>query len=301
MASKPVRKEKPEKQQESASSPSLKERSRAKPGFMDKLFGSSKNLPAAVKTPPAPQVDPIRLAETIVTKRNQPMRARPEVTTPSRLQKQNKNEASAVRSKNPKGSSRQSNKTRLALFALLIGLIGYGMNEWRQVKIQEKELAAAEEETLREAEQALRDRVLFHRNLTGGKLNRDRVGIEVENQVTAPSLPTLAKPVRPPDVMAGLPLVAEPHHRAKASERIEPLSPNFADTNVMHSLREQQAANDWEEQAREQYIKEFIANAARAGYQVKVDSNGVVTVMGRNGAIEAGKLPPMPSSPGVAR
>ena len=264
-------------------------KSKSKSGFLDGLFPSAKNLPAKAK------LDPIRSAETLVGPRTEHTGVRPEVTSPSRLQHKAKLEKIA--------SQRESvnRRWRVALIVLAIGALFYGTHELLQPA--KPVMSEPSQAALREAEQTLRDRVSFHRNLTGGKVNRERIKVEVQNQATAPALPNMAKPVRPPDMMNGLPMVAEQSHRRSSRDRLEAPNPDFADTRIMHTLQEQQAANDWEDKARQQYVEEFIANAARAGYKVKVDRNGVVTVIGRSPGSENNGAPPrtLPSMPGMAR
>lgn len=147
------------------------------------------------------------------------------------------------------------------------------------------------------------DRVDYYRKTIGRKLNIERVGVEYENQVSAPRISKSAKKAVEPDMLRGLPLASEPHHRRSSRDRSEPINPDYADTRVQYDLREQELFNDWEKRSREAYIEQFIANAAKAGYRVKVDKSGVATVVGRVPTSDSGQLvlPPSRSGGGAMR
>lgn len=250
----------------------------------------------------APKQNQIHLAETLVTTPTPTptIGNKPDVTTPSRLQSAQRPQQTAKSSSAKRAvAKKRPGHARAILLAFLIGIVAYGISEWQKGKKTNEPVI--DEAALKAAEQALRDRVQFHRNLTGGKLNRERIRVEVENQMSAPIQPTKTQPVQVQDVMTGVPLVAEPVQNSSYRDRLQAANPDHPDSRIMYTLQEQQAANDWEEQAREQYINEFIANAARAGYKVKVDKNGVVTVLGRTRPGEAADLPTYPPASGSAR
>lgn len=250
----------------------------------------------------APKQNQIHLAETIVTTPT-PKPAigkRPDVTSPSRLQNSQRPQQRVKGSSAKRAAAKKKPGHARAIFlALLIGIVAYGLSDWNKGKKTSEPVI--DEAALKAAEQALRDRVQFHRNLTGGKLNRERIRVEVENQLSAPIQPTETQRAQVNDMMMGVPLVAEPVQNSSYRDRLQAANPDFADSRIMYTLQEQQAANDWEEQARQQYINEFIANAARAGYKVKVDKNGIVTVLGRISPSEAANLPTYPPASGSAR
>ena len=140
----------------------------------------------------------------------------------------------------------------------------------------------------------LNERVELHRNLTGWKLNRERASVETTNQLSAPALPADIVKVRPPDIMSGVPLQAESNSRR--DEKIVPVNPDYPDARVMYSLQEEQDKNEWDRRVQAQYVKEFIANAERAGYKLKVNSDGQITI------ISYPKNPPVDARmPGSAR
>lgn len=120
------------------------------------------------------------------------------------------------------------------------------------------------------------ERIEFHRQMTGVKLNQQRINVQFENARTAPSIPhesSLPRKSYDP-VMAGLPLESEPHHRIEALK--EPVNPDYADARVQYALEEEHAAAAWEREAQSQYVREFVRNAAAAGYKVQVDNKGRV-------------------------
>lgn len=281
----------------------VREKTRPEQGRRLGLFEKF-NLPAPVASPQQSRIDQIRIAETIVTERTPTQGNKPDVTTPSQLQQRAQvpqpqtHRGPVASAKRPAPKKKKQSHASAILLICLLGLIGYEIGAWRDMKKPKEPVI--DEEAIRAAEAALKDRVQLHRTLTGSKLNRDRISVEVENQVTAPP-PSQLKPVHAPDMMSGVPLVAEPVQNSSYRDRLQASNPDFADSRIMYTLQEQQAANDWEEAARQQYINEFIANAARAGYKVKVDKNGIVTVIGRTGAAEAGVLPPFKGGSGSAR
>lgn len=136
-----------------------------------------------------------------------------------------------------------------------------------------------------------RERVNFHREAVGRKLNRDRMGVQYQNVLSSTVINLEPKYKAEHDMMTGLPLAGErPTERERSRDSRGSLSPTFADTYVQYSLKEQQEAADLEKRLQKQYIDEFIANAARAGYRVKVDKNGNVKVEGRNPAANGTEL-----------
>lgn len=119
----------------------------------------------------------------------------------------------------------------------------------------------------------------YHREHTGTKLNRQRVETEYENQLTAPTLPYGVKKVKEPDMMKGLPLAGEENDRIR--DRIESVNPNYPDARTQITLEEEKKQREWEALAHKKYVEEFIANAARAGYTVRIDRDGVARIVGR--------------------
>ena len=122
--------------------------------------------------------------------------------------------------------------------------------------------------------------VQFHREHEGTKLNRERVQAEYDNISSSPAVGFSPK-VKAPDMMKGLPLAGEdPTVRAASHDRIEPANQNYADVRTQTTLDDERRTQEWDQAAGVEYQKEFIANAARAGYTVKIDKAGVAHVVG---------------------
>jgi hypothetical protein len=125
------------------------------------------------------------------------------------------------------------------------------------------------------------ERVDFHRTQTGRQLNRERMNVEYDNAMTAPTDIKFEKKTNPNEMLSGLPLSGETHHRGSTRDRTVPLNPDFADARIQYSLMEEKATREWEEKERKRISEEFIAKAARHGYKVVVDKDGVAHVTGR--------------------
>jgi hypothetical protein len=149
--------------------------------------------------------------------------------------------------------------------------------------------------------------VNFHRHETGMKLNTERIGVEIENAITAPSLGYDAKKVPAPNMLNGLPLAGETFAPSveRPDARVEQTNPDFPDARTEYNLQEQQDEAEWERRAQKQYVDEFVANAQRAGYRVKIDKYGRVTVLGRTPVAPPPRVDedgdPMPAFPGAIR
>ncbi len=274
----------------------LKEKERPSSDRRLRLFEKF-NLPAPVAPPPSERRrEGVHLAETVVSPHPPAASYRSDVSLTVSRRRSDDEMGAAYAAKSPRKAKDKSNSAAAILLILLFGFIGYGIGEWRNSGASSG--VTEDKADLKTAEQALQERVQFHRSLTGTKLNRDRIQVEVENALTAP-VPTSNTYAAPPrDMMAGVPLVAETLPNPSYRDRLKAANPDLADARIMYTLQEQQAANDWEEEARQQYIQEFITNAAKAGYKVKVDENGIVTVLGRIHPAEANRLP---STSGAAR
>ncbi len=142
----------------------------------------------------------------------------------------------------------------------------------------------------------LNERVEFYRRTVGRQINRERIGTEYANQTSAPRIPHGAKKTNGPDMLTGVPLAVEQHHRVSSRDRAELANPDYSDNRVAYRLREQAQMNESERKAQRQYVEEFIANAAKAGYRVSVDKNGNVKVHGRGPATGSPSLQ-LPSGP----
>jgi hypothetical protein len=172
----------------------------------------------------------------------------------------------------------------IALLCLVwIGLTGPFFHFNKGLENQSKQIEQSEpgNSELDADKQALEKRVNFHRIETGRKLNRERINVEFENVQTAPEIPFGTKVQPQIDMMRGVPLAAEAPHRTTSRDRLVPVNPDFSDARTQYSLQEQQAAQEYEQLARKKYVDEFVANAAKEGYKVRVEPNGQVTVLGR--------------------
>ncbi len=142
--------------------------------------------------------------------------------------------------------------------------------------------------------QEFRERVERHRLLTGAKINRERIDVEIRNEQLAPRLPEGARPTpqterpfgasnaAPQGVSYGLSLEGEQHHRKSSRDRLESLNPNYPDARILMTLQDEQEGIVWEKKAQQLYIKEFLANAAKQGVKLRVDKDGNVTIDERN-------------------
>jgi hypothetical protein len=124
--------------------------------------------------------------------------------------------------------------------------------------------------------QQLQERIAYHQKTTGWKLNNERIETQIENHYQAPGLPYNAQKVKPPDMMNGLPLEGEHNLREGSRDKTLPVNPSYADAKIMYGLQEEQDLIETEKRARQEYIKEFISNAAKDGYAVDIDEFGNV-------------------------
>ena len=124
---------------------------------------------------------------------------------------------------------------------------------------------------LSKAEEA--QRIEFHKQLTGATLNRQRIGVEYDNYMSAPALPLTAQKIKQPTGLEGIPLQMERNTRDRSDEHPIPVDPDYADARVQYSLQEEQDASEWQARAQKEYVNDFVANAAKAGYKVQVNKN----------------------------
>ncbi len=205
------------------------------------------------------------------------------VTSASKIKSQQQRRSVVEISQDQKSESR--NQKSLVGAILLIGFLGLiwiGLNESGFLGSRALVTAAPSPDVIRKKDaEELQKIVDFHRNETGRKLNRERINIEFENQRTAPPIPAGAKIIPEADVMRGVPITSEPFHRQSSRDRTSSETRDFTDTRTQMSLQEEQAAQEAARLQRKQYIDQFIANAAKAGYKVRVEPNGQVKVLGQ--------------------
>jgi hypothetical protein len=138
--------------------------------------------------------------------------------------------------------------------------------EITDLKPHERQLAGYEKPEFRES-------VDFYRKSTGWKMNRERIATDLENRVGAPAVAGSTMPLAKPDIMKGLPLDGEKNPR-QFDEQAEHVKPTYPDADVALQLQREQQAIAFDKAARKQFIQELKANAAQAGYEVQVDSDG---------------------------
>ncbi len=130
-----------------------------------------------------------------------------------------------------------------------------------------------EQQTAEYERPEFRESVDFHRKTTGWKLNRERIGIDLDNRVTAPAITANGKSLPKPDIMMGLPLQGEKNHM-RQDDIIRQPSESYPDVNIANQIRKEQEAIAFDQAARNEFIRELEENAARAGYDVQIDQDG---------------------------
>jgi hypothetical protein len=253
----------------------------------DQRTAELKSEPKPMKPGKKVRLDTIRVQETVVGPKE--TSAKPDVTSASQLRHKARTGSETSASRRPK---QQSNSVRYALLILAIAVIGFAV----KAQLASNQKAAAVSAEAEPPSDVLNDRVAFHREEVGRKLNRERLNVQYQNGIEGARLPQVIKKVPDTDMLIGVPLVEESAARERSRDRHEQVNPSYADTYVQYSLQEQQQINEWEKTAQKEYVDEFIANAARAGYKVKVDKLGNVSVVGRypaaqgaNGQVIQGK------------
>jgi hypothetical protein len=120
----------------------------------------------------------------------------------------------------------------------------------------------------------IQERLNYYRTVTGGKLNRERIDVQIQNFQGAPSLDATEHKVKPPSILDGLPLKGET--TAKTTKDL-PDDPTFSEAKVAYGLQEEQERVDFEKRSREAWINEFVENARKDGINVSIDELGNVT------------------------
>jgi hypothetical protein len=182
-------------------------------------------------------------------------------------------------------SSSSSRKDRPIL--IFAGIAVVAMSLWFSLAEPDQHAATENSLTARAnstgPSSATADRIDYYRKSTSLKIERDRIDSQIANErlptlnnQTGDNADALATASVPPNVMSGLPLVGESHWRTGASDRLAQPRPSDLDQAVMKNLKDEQdrVAADLEE--RRAYIREFVANAKRDGYDVRIDEEGNV-------------------------
>lgn len=122
----------------------------------------------------------------------------------------------------------------------------------------------------------IEERLAFHRQLTGSRLNRERIDVQLTNHIDAPELAGDAQKIRAPNMMDGVPLAGEANPAQKNERPDWPVNPSHPDAKIMYGLQEEQDRIYFEKQARKAWLKEFVENARKDGVKVEIDPNGYV-------------------------
>jgi hypothetical protein len=136
----------------------------------------------------------------------------------------------------------------------------------------------------------LEERVGFYRHSTGWKLNRDRINTQLENRSASSVVEGADVPLPKPGMMNGLPLAGEKLMRS-GSRDLKLATPDFADSRTIRAVEAEKAAAEAEREEQNQYVKEFVQNAKREGYDVVVDAAGNVHFKGDRNPSDVGGFP----------
>jgi hypothetical protein len=179
----------------------------------------------------------------------------------------------------------------LMLSALL--LLGLG---WLHIERNEIARQAVGHPTTADRERERLDRIEFYRTQLGQRLNRSRVDTELKNERMAPRLSETDTPRAGDSMMRGVPLMPE-NYESRFQDRKEPVHPDHPDARIQYGLQDEQHHDEFQKVVEREYVTEFVENARRQGYNIKLDKNlNVIDVTPVSGE---GRRPG--SSPGVAR
>ena len=222
--------------------------------------------------------DPFRLAETVVDPKTKVRSSR----RPPSLE--NISEATTQISPRPtdpvpapkyKKRDRVVSPVLLFIVVAAIASVLFSSN-FRRLLFPPDPLAVTDADRMKWSESIQR-----HLDKTGSKLNRERIQTEYENALADRDVGYGTKKEKDPDIMKGLPLEPEANANADLRKRDVLVNPVYPDSRTEIALAEEKAIRDWEQQANKTYLDEFVANAAKAGYAVKVGPDGVARVIGR--------------------
>lgn len=165
---------------------------------------------------------------------------------------------------------------RLAFFlifgAILLAVVAYSFGE-RQGR-REMTSLSGEERTLRDVmsgrkPRTFEERVRLHQDQVGAKLNRQRIRAQHE-RIGLPDPRDGTPGWKPDSVMTGLPFDGQ-------KNRYDSIVPNgsrqtdSAEADIQSRVQLAKDLEEWEQSAREEYIRQFKANARAMGYEVKID------------------------------
>jgi hypothetical protein len=113
-------------------------------------------------------------------------------------------------------------------------------------------------------------RVEFYKRQIGERLNSQRLGAQYAN-LESKALPSGKPKTQHDPLLHGVPLDGEKHPVAKMEK--PPEEKPSVEGEIESFVAFERNLRDWEENARKQYIAEFMARAEAMGYRVQIDRN----------------------------
>lgn len=169
--------------------------------------------------------------------------------------------------------------------ALLFGLGWFHVQRSKGVNRSESRIESMSQTTEQEKAASTKQQIEYYKRQVGQRLNRDRISVEVDNQLTAPALSGAEATVGRHSLLHGVPLMPEGYKPKSYRDRSEPVPIDHPDARIQYGLQEEQDHDEFRRRADQAYIKEFIENAHNEGYDVKFDSNmNVISVEPYSGA-----------------
>lgn len=177
---------------------------------------------------------------------------------------------------------RDDERRRMAIFmifgALLLAVLAYSFGEKRGRESRTEDLSSiSRERSLTDVigkngrPKTFDERVRDHRDTTGLKLNRDRIRVQYDN-LGLPVPDGVRQPVPKDSVMRGLPMDVKKNEYSsivpgdsRPTRRLE--DDSYGRIQLARDL------DQWEAEARAEYIRQFKANARAHGYEVYIDKN----------------------------
>mgnify|MGYP000884932140 FL=1 len=169
--------------------------------------------------------------------------------------------------------------------ALLFGLGWFHVQRSKGVNRSDSRTELAKQKTDQEKAANTKQQIEYYKRQIGQRLNRERISVEVDNQLTAPALSGVETSVGRRSLLHGVPLMPEGYQPKSYRDRSEPVPIDHPDARIQYGLQEEQDHDEFRKRADQSYVKEFIENARNEGYDVKFDSNmNVISVEPYNGA-----------------
>ena len=180
---------------------------------------------------------------------------------------------------------------------LLFGLGWLHVQRSKGVNRSESRTELAAQKTEQEKAANTRRQIEYYKRQVGQRLNRERISVEIDNQVMAPALSGTETTVGRSSLIHGVPLMPEGYRPKSYRDRTEPVPIDHPDARIQYGLQEEQDHDEFRKRADQAYIKEFIENAHNEGYDIKFDSNmNVISVEPYSGARKPSNLGPPATS-----